>query len=143
MTESIEDFARKHDLVLGQNAILGKVSRHIQGQNGFVMETDRPDRLLVGIIFLTGWERIKMEFRLAYWHIRVIPNRSSDNSLCAEFSPENERQARLVIELAQLKEMDTIASNMTAPYKTSIPPANRIVASVLRIFARALRQLAR
>ena len=78
-------------------------SRHIPGRNGSVLESRTPGRLLVIVIYLSGWERAKLEFRLAYRHIRVLPDKSSGMSLCAEFSADDERQARLLIDLAQLK----------------------------------------
>jgi len=132
MTRSLEDFAAKYNLVLAQDKNdllerLGKQSRHILGQNGSVIESSTPGRLLVSVVYLSGWERTKLEFRLARHHIRVLPDRCSDGALCAEFSADDERQARLVIKLAQLNDSS----------------ANLSVASILRRFARALRELAR
>jgi len=177
VTRSLESFASKHHLVLSQNRNdlferlgkrlsdlevlddlagdrddflerLDKWSRCILGQNGSVIESSTPGRLLVSIVYLSGWERTKLEFRPAYHHIRVLTDRCSNGALWAEFSADNERQARLVIELAQLKKINTISSNMTPLYNQTlsqrgIPSANLIVASVLRRFDRALRELAR
>jgi hypothetical protein len=140
VTDTIQDFARKHDLVLEQSTLLGKVSKHIQGRNGFVMVTGRPDRLLVGIIYLTGWERLKLEFQLAYQHIRVVPERCSHDSLCAEFSPADEGQARLIVKLAQLKPPQH--DDQTLSHRR-ISRANLLVASILRRVAEALRDLER
>lgn len=97
------DFAGKYGLALETGElILGARRRHISGRNGSVVESREPGRLLVSIVYLAGWERDKMEFRLAYRHIRVVIDMCSEMSVCAEFLADDERQARLVIELAQL-----------------------------------------
>ncbi len=100
----LEDFAVKYGLALetDEHEILGKRRRYISGRNGSIIESRTPGRLLVSIVYLSGWERAKVEFRLAYRHIRVLTDMCSDTSLCAEFSVDDERQAHLVIELAQL-----------------------------------------
>jgi|SRR5208283_616245 len=103
----LEDFARGHDLAVERDKILGERSRCVLGRNGSVMETDTPGRLLVTIICLSGLERLKLEFRLVYHHIRVLPEMCSEGALCAEFSADNERQAHVVIELARLRERNT------------------------------------
>lgn len=100
----IEGFAMKYGLVLKtekEGFLAG--SRHIPGRNGSVIESRTPGRLLVSIVYLSGWERTKLEFRLAYRHIRVLPDKSSGMSLCAEFSADDERQARFLIKVTQLK----------------------------------------
>ena len=122
MTRSLEDFATKHNLVLAEDRNdflerLGKRSRHIVGRNGSVIESSTPGRLLVSIVYLSGWERAKLEFRLACRHIRVLPDRCSDGALCAEFSADNERQSQLVIELAQLKEMNHLHNTTVRPFE--------------------------
>jgi hypothetical protein len=153
LLRSLEDFATKYNLVLAQDKNLERLgkrlsnlrvpgdpamwSRYILGRNGSVIESSRPGRLLVSIVYLSGWERAKLEFRLAYHHIRVLPDKCSDGALWGEFSADDERQASLVIELAQLTPLydDKTLSQKRSP--------NLIVASVLRRCARALRELGR
>jgi len=85
-----------------KHEILGERRRYIPGRNGSIIESRTPGRLLVSIVYLSGWERAKVEFRLAYRHIRVLTDMCSDMALCAEFVADDERQAHLIIELAQL-----------------------------------------
>jgi hypothetical protein len=75
----------------------------IPGKNGFVMESDGEGELQAGIMYLSNWERLKTEFRLSYNHCRVIPAKPREWCIHATFSPDNERQARLIIELADLR----------------------------------------
>jgi len=106
----LEDFARRYDLAVERDKILGERSRYVLGRNGSVIETDTPGRLLATIIYLTGLERLKLEFRLAYHRIRVFTEKCSEGALCAEFSADNEHQAHVVIELARLRERNTYDS---------------------------------
>ena len=82
----------------------------ILGQSGFVIESHISGHLQAGIVYSSTRERMKKEFKLSYCHCRVLeeklPNSSRFRSeWCFDvlFDPSNERQAKIVIELAGLK----------------------------------------
>jgi hypothetical protein len=105
----LERFAQRHRLtVLGERSHFGPgTDYYIHGLNGYAFEAEKPNMLRAGIVYLSTWERMRKEFRLSAAHCRILrtsfPGLQADDCIRVEFSADNDRQGRLVVELAQLQ----------------------------------------
>ncbi|MGA2631042.1 MAG: hypothetical protein ABSG54_12620 [Terriglobia bacterium] len=103
---TITEFAAKHGLpLLHENKPLGVgFNTSIPGWSGFVGDwTDRPDRLVAGVVVLSVGERIDAIVRLMFVGAAIKKRTFALGTVTVEFNPESDRQARTVIKLAQLK----------------------------------------
>jgi hypothetical protein len=106
----LEEFAKRYGLKCMEEKALfsDEPSLSIAGRNGYVIQHPKmQNELDAGIIYLSFWERAKKEFRLSCDHCQILPPDgvldSDSNSIKVRFNPAKENQARVIIDLAQLK----------------------------------------
>jgi len=100
------EFAARHGLpLLREKDPLGEgFSTSIPGWNGYVGDwTERPGRLVAGVVVLGVVEKIRTMVRLILVGASIKKGRVAVGTVTAEFNPESERQARTIIKLAGLK----------------------------------------
>ena len=102
---TIETFGARYKLTVSRD----EHSSFIQAPNGFIHDVAAtPGHLSAGIVFLSGWERMKKEFVLSYNHVPVKQNVTTkfnlnpDGHISVEFSPDDGRQARTVLKMLGL-----------------------------------------